>query len=456
MKFFRSIFFLFLPTLFLSCNLFNLFYRPLELPEEKKTYPEYELDVEWELEFPIGYYRSYNTLQVDKYMYIPIIDGGNFHLSKVNLDKGFVEWNTDEFVRDEYNRYFVNTYPLKNKDKVYYVVNDTVMLVFNDNDGSLCAKVVLEGENFFDDEAEKLVIAKEKYLCWQHRVKNNNKLDGGIVMLNLDEIDWSSPEKELVVVPEYVFEFSYENKNRKGDFRILEYLEEKDGIVYFQTQSPSYSNVRSELGAVDVESRTVLWNKEFKGINGTGRSALMVQGDYLFSFELDAGCYNRFTGEPLWQFIIAEEEKKEEFKTSYQIGDCEFLLSGYTYEDGVIYYTSGECPSSNSCFTPERSEDYISNVRCIDPVTAKFKWATYIKDSGSLCSKPILCKGKVFIQSCGYGLYVLDQKTGKVLGVDYDFYCGEGDDPNAQWKDCVYFFNYNKYTGIAKLTCIKV
>ncbi len=427
-----------------ACDLFKT--------EKQEEIPEYKSNKLWEkalrsdlLEMP---------LQVDNSIYgFEFADGNESGEKKIffklDLNNGEYIWQTEEVETTS------TEFPFIFENKVFVYLKKGILWILDDATGKKLATIKLMFKN---DEKMAcisypafLITSDGKYLVYSWAEQNLIN-DDGIMRLSLSDIDYTKdPEEEQVLYPDLIWHGDKVDPEWKEDEYISAMMIEENGIVYFETIAQFSDGNHTRLGAIEVESGKLKWG-EMKNLHkrfcGGIKASLYLLDDNLYVFEKAVACYNKETGKTVWERIQSEKDLLNE----PWIGGLVLNKAGVFYDEGCFYYTTTD--SYMDPLMTNRKIENIGNVKCLDASTGKLKWQYLTGNCGFTSSRPIVTEEKVFVIVPDIGLWVLDKKTGKLIGVDSSV-CNLGDDRNYLWNGNVYYFNndYDRQERI--LTCIK-
>ena len=401
---------------------------------DQYDYPAYDTDVLWELRthftdaFP-------NFTQEENYLYcgekLNASDNYGF-FSKINLCDGAYVWKSEELPFR-----CLLAKPLIIDNIVYIptkVADYPCMYVLDKDSGNLLATLQL-----WNKDEEKKVLSSEEVLFFC-----NGKIywvDSGVFMLDISKIDFFvSPNEIQIIIPERIWYDDVYGLNI-SIFPVC-----KDNILYFITyDGNSYNNdwsTHSRVIAFDLINNKELWNYSCKKLYGYGINNQIIVDDKLYIIEQGIGCFDLKTGKCYHESTQTKEDLMHEDDI---LGGV--LSDGITYCDGKFFYTNtASWASSSMTGIPKK---YIHNIICLDAKTLKIVWGQLPKGSGSQSACPTVINGKVFVPLCLRGLCVLDEKTGKILGIDTTI-VSFGGDQSFSYNGVAYFMDYNNARDSSK------
>ncbi len=431
-----------------SCNLFNT-----EKNEEISVYKSNKL---WEKELYIQ--GSVEPKQKKNYIYgfeITEQDENEVikreRVFKLDLNTGEYEWQSESGYTDSEEN--IEVY----NDKVFVYLKNGRLWILDNETGTKLATIKLmlnDGVTVaYINYPAFLITSDGKYLVYSYD-KQNLINDDGIMRLKLSDIDFTKPaDEEQILYPELIWHGEMVDPVWNEDEYIFSMLVEENGTVYFKTCAQFKDGYHTRLGAINVEIAEVKWirnlNDEFLG--GVWNS-LYIQENNLFVFENAIGCYNKYNGKTVAECIQAEKD----YLNKPRIGGLVLNKAGVFYDDGCFYYTTADT-YMDPIMTNRKLKD-IGNVKClaIKENKIELKWQYLTGNCGFSSTRPVVTDGKVFVNTWGTGLWVLDKKTGKPIGVDSSV-TNSGADRNYLWNGNVIYFRdvFGKDVRTRVLTCIK-
>ena len=437
----KSLLSILLLCLLFSCCKFD------EKPNTAETEPIYTPSVAWTLD--TGAYKMMTRgeqfgrcfyISESNWYFKTESDPLNQKLAKIDLETGFYIWQT------EIEEYEEKTYAVVWEDKVFVLYRNGIMRCYDDSNGDTLASI-----RFGETERESLdnacftmrMLVYEKYMYWINFVQDFSR-PWGVMRFDPSLIDFSlDPYEEQLIMPSLIWQ------NTEQGILVEPVLSE-DGILYFNTYNSDFQNGFgfSLLGAIDCNAidnnAALLWQRELNS-SGLSRNCLYIKDDKIFVIDALLGCYNRNSGEPIYEHLQTLEDVKKEVG----ITSCSGLI-GLFYDGGMIYYTGQNYFGSGS--TMGIPEKYVKNIFCIDARNGKLVWADMPPGGGSLGTRPIVHNGKAYvITDCGLRVY--NSKTGTLIGVDTSV-INSGEDPNALWDGKIIYFHYDYTRRVAVLTAI--
>ena len=420
----------------------------------KEELPEYKPDVLWTKKF-IGYSFLMIPEQYDNFIYgietQEIDDVYYSHVYKFDLATGEFIWKTKDFKsRTEHA-------PILIKNKVYIYSNFGKFLCFDDETAELLATVVLakdEESSVKNAWCFTTINVNDEYICYSY--ENNNHLnDDGIMRLKLSDIDFSkSPEEIQYIEPDLIWCGTQVNERYNTDERIQSCFAIDEGILYYiTTDRIDTGPFKSKLGAINVASAEVLWEREVD-LEGINDKPFNIIGNYLYVIECGAGCYDKKTGECIWETC----QTQEDLMTEDYVGGQTFCGAGQFYSKGCLFYTTDASAITSSIMGYPK--ELVTNIKCLDleksmkNKKATLKWSYMPEGCASLGTRPIVTNGQVFVTAYNCGLYVFEEDTGKVIGVCKDYYF-PGMERNFLYDGKVYFFDYDYENNVRTLVCFK-
>ena len=423
-------------------------------PKNEKELPIYKPDVLWTKKIKGCSFLMYPT-QIDNYIYgISFEKKNNIRSSwlyKLDLNDGNIIWESETYESNYYDP------PVVIKDKIFVYTNLGEILCFDESTGLLLSTLMLVSKSDMEIKkvfSESLVNVLDEYLCFSY--KNNNHLnDDGIMRFKLTDIDFSKPPEEIQYIEPDLIWCGKEFNEKYG---IAEYIYThfavENGIIYYLSTDFIPEGVfDATLGAIDVSLAKVKWEKKVK-LEGDNSEALKIVGDNLYIIDYYAACYNKETGEPIWEAIQSEQDLMiEEYIAGQSNCKC-----GQFYSNGCLFYTTGE--HADIVISFGCSKELVTNIKCLDleksikNKKATLKWSYMPEGCASLGTRPIVTNGQVFVTAYNCGLYVFEEYTGKVVGVCKDYYF-PGMERNFLYDGKVYFFDYDYENNVRTLVCFK-
>ena len=322
-------------------------------------------------------------------------------LVKIDLNNGKIIWRTDNVptqYTDQAQKIGEYIYlPLDKKD---------LIMVYNDFDGSLAATVSLNSGAPTGTSLNGVygchTAVWGKYIFWG----NNDSptwSHQGLMRFDTGQIDFTrEPATVQLIEPQLVYPVNWQSG-------ITTNIAVKDGIVYFLTSRHWWTGgvvMFSHLAAVNAETGAVLWVTKRDHGWGERDYSLLVNGDRLYVIDRNPCCYNRWTGEPIF-------EKKDDV---YEYTDAGSSLAGISFYNNKLYYTTG-MHSHTYLQEPTADPARIKNIICIDGDTGSLVWGDLVPDGASIFTFPLVNKGKAYVVT-DLGLRVYHAETGKLIGVD--------------------------------------
>ncbi|MCI5606873.1 MAG: PQQ-like beta-propeller repeat protein [Spirochaetia bacterium] len=417
---------------------------------ENSELPKYVPNVQWSLE-TVTFGGTSRISQYNKYLYFVetnvSAENTTYHIAKIDLETGLYVWKSSDFIG------YALDNPIKCKNYVFLEKQDhngnlaNTIYCFSDFDGKLKATIT-----FGNSDKEKyanricnstLYSVEDNYLIWSNGIIEKNDFSDykfGILKIEISDIDFSKPaEYEQYIKPVVLLEL---------DRPIYTHFVNENSIVYYTTYSEFDDLPNCKTGAVDIITGNSYWERESSYMKGNGDYGLYILNDEdnnlinrIYSFECFLGCYDKTNGDVIWEKIQTEDQIKNEVYLGGLIYNA-----GPFYNNGCFYYTTMESFSGTDIY---RAKNVVSNIKCIDAKTGKLRWHYMPDNSASLYTRPIVANGKVFIFTYGQGLYVLDEKSGAVLGVDTSIYT-KGFEKNALYNGNVIFFDFSSGYGVLK------
>jgi len=415
-------FFFLIPVLFCSC--FNL------TQDEKDDEPVYTPEIVWQTK--VNYRLSWAyPFESDGYGYYP--EESTFfstatsyyaRLVKIDLNNSDIMWKTEDVPA----RY--TDQAQKIGEHIYFSLRgQDIIMVYNDDDGSLAATVSLNQNtpSMYNRNGPRLnhTAVWDKYIFWEN--SDEKPWDHqGLMRFNTSHIDFDiDPEEEQLIEPELVWRIDWQagiNAN----------IVVKEGIVYFLTSRHWFEGGTVEfsyLVAVDAVNGAEKWVIKRDHGWGNRENSLVVDGDRLYVIDRNPCCYNRKTGEVIF-------EKKDDV---YEYSDAGAELQGISFYKDKLYYTTGmhsRTHLQDSTADPKR----VKNIICIDGENGDLVWGDLVPGGATIYTFPLVNKGKAYVVT-DRGLRVYDAETGKLLGVDKTVE-NTGRNHNLLYKDLVIYPDY--------------
>jgi outer membrane protein assembly factor BamB len=257
-------------------------------------------------------------------------------------------------------------------------------------------------------------------------------------------IDFSKPESDVQrVEPDWVWV-------SPDDKAILPNFVKENGIVYFLSSNRDYNFGYGEayLAAIDAETSVFKWKKALPHVFGFRRNSLVLNGDYLNVIDMVPSCYNKNTGESIYE----NEDRDMEHVYEVPLSAASYL-KGITLYDNKLYYTNG-MHSFASSHNPNIPKEFIKNVICVDALTGKLIWGNLVPRGGAIYTFPVVINGKAVIATDN-GLRVNNALTGELLGVDKTIN-NWGDEVNYAYNDLFIFVDKDSSFLRSRLTAIRI
>jgi len=392
----KAIFLSIVITLLLSsCFIFELF---TETNEEESNY---ELNIAWQTK---TYYQrswSYPIISDGFAYYVEEVLKNNSdycRLIKINLDTGELIWRTKD-VNVQYTDQIQ-----KIGDYIYCSLCDReIILVFNDNDGTLAATVSLKDDVTSSKVGPyfKHTAVYNNYIFWGN--VNSPKWEyQGLMRFDTNLINFSvDPNEKQNIKPELVWQTTQQNA-------IWTNILVNNGVVYFLTPRHDFDagtgTVKiSYLIAMDAETKEIIWQRERDFGWGDRENSLLINSDRLYVIDRNISCYNINTGEPYYE------------KNDKEYIDAGSDLKGLFFYNNKIYYTTQKTKATST--SPGVDPNRVKNVICIDADTGNLVWGDFIKTIYNIFTFPLVDNGKAYVVTYE-GLYIYNAETGKLLGVN--------------------------------------
>ena len=420
----KILFFLFLLQIIFFVSCFDGF----KDKKEDYNYPEYNTDVIWEMQ--THFTSEYpNFFQDKNYLYCSEKTENNKKngfLSKINLSDGSYVWKSEEFPFSD-----LGSAPLVVGEYVFVRIKggdvDDCMYVFSKDSGKILAVIQLW---ITDDDRDNLQSTI-------YMVSYNNTIywaGYGLFKFDISKIDFSISSKEIqLIVPERIW---YDNNNY---LNISMHPVFYDNVMYFQTLDLYGYNegktTRSKVVAYDIERETELWHYDCKKLYGYGFENMIILNDRLYTIEQGIGCFDLKTGKCYYEHFQTTEDLMHEDTISGGLDS-----PGIAYNNGKFFYTNtANWSSSPITGIPQKN---LHNIICLDAKTLKMVWGQMPKGSGSQSVCPTVMNGKVFVPLWLQGLCVLDETSGRVLGIDTSI-ISLGYAKSFSYSGVAYFMDYS-------------
>lgn len=251
-----------------------------------------------------------------------------------------------------------------------------------------------------------------------------------------------NPDDVQLIEPELIWPITWQSG-------IAANIVVKDGIVYFLTTRHWWEGGTvpySYLVAVDAETGAQKWARTRDFGWGERENSLIINGDRLYVIDRAPSCYNRWTGEPIF-------EKKEE-PDIYKY-NAAAMLQGISFYNNKLYYTSQKS-SDTYLMAPDADPSKIKNILCIDGDTGDLLWGDLVPRGDPMCTNPLINNGKVFVVT-DKGIRVYNAETGKLIGVHKDIK-NLGNNHNLLYNNMLIFPNRvgdNASPAYSMLTAIR-
>jgi len=407
---------LFVLFLFSSCNWFG---GGGNTDEE----PDYTPSVDWKTKvdnisrwsYPFisegfGYYPEY--IQRDRKYYSRLL--------KINLNNGKIVWRTDD-VQVEYT---AQTQKIGNY--LYYPLpHEDIILVYNDNNGTLAATVSLnplESSSSRYMGPSKHTVIWNNYIFWGNR--DFQSFNQGLMRFNTSLIDFSKDANEVQLIePECVWHLNMQSS-------IATNIIVNNGIVYFLTTRHNFNSGTvkiSYLVALNAETKYELWIRERNFGEGNIENSLILNGNRLYVIDTTPSCYNIHSGEPIF-------EVKEAVFNYLHVGS---MLKGISWHDNKLFYTTQNASADLSF--PEIDTTRVKNIICIDGNNGNLVWGDLFSTNKSNFTFPLVYNGKAYVVT-DVGLRVYDAQKGELIGVNKDIK-NAGNNHNLLYNNMVIFPN---------------
>lgn len=434
----RKILYIFVLLFFFSCAIQT---------KDDEEYPEYKSNKVWELDLSLENILDEKT-QYDRYLYAVEWDkeSKEGYISKIDLYDGKRVWKSDYLFGDSFYT-SVDAQLLEHEDTIYILIDNQkeskrILYILDDEGGILKASVRLNEttEEYDEVRATGVLFFYKNCFYW---VRNK------LCKLSLDHIDFSKDAKEeQIVKPEFLW------TDERNKMYVIMFPVQHKNILYFQTYDyygyhKQYST-RSRIIAYDLEDDRELWGYNCKKLYGYGFDNMKIVGDKLYIIEQGIGCFDLKTGECFHESFQTREDLMHQDDIAGGI-----YSDGIAYHDGKFFYTNTTSwGSSDQTGIPLKN---LHNIICLDAKTLKMVWGVLPKGSGSQTACPTVLNGKVFVPLWLRGLCVLDEKTGKILGIDTSIIDYGGGGIGANYNGLAMFFDYSHYEkdGLVTLMAIR-
>jgi outer membrane protein assembly factor BamB len=326
-----------------------------------------------------------------------------------------------------------------------YIPYGATVYVFSDEDGRHEATVHVsfaEGKEWKAKHNYKYSAISGPYMFWGNTLNPNgihDFEDTGLVRFDTRKIDYTKPaEEQQDILVEVVW-------TKPGEFRpITSQMLVENGVVYFLTNENA-GNVRTGVSkcylvALEAETGRVVWERKLTHTLGVNHP-LAINGDYLHVVDWSPNCYNKHTGETIYETPWVDPYTEKE-KISLDASTS----GGITVYDGKLYYCTG------MFYADPYPRELTKNVVCVDAMSGEYVWGYMIPRQGTLGTVLLVSRGKAYITTFE-GLRVYNAYTGKVLWVD-TFVNGSTESIDYADENMFVFFNANTDPYHSTLTAV--
>ena len=406
--------------------------------------PTYSPNYAWQLQLD-GRRIGSQPYTEGQYLYLIeyLIGTETVQLVKIDMETGRYVWKA-ETIADGHKWYSSNI--VKADNKLYFMrPNKGSIYCYADNDGKLLAQIqigITEADAIRNRCSLETIVTDGTALYWGSKGEPGTApISGHLLKLDINTMDYTKCSTVQICVPHSLY--TKENR-RECIFWSAPVVD--DNMLYFNTYNRDYPDGYSTLVAIDLQSKTVKWEKKLSGVAGTTLNTLLVRDDILYVINSSLLRINKHTGDILTRY------DSEENSTEHPATTPSPYLCGIWYDNGRLYYTT--ICSSDAHSQTGIPEKFIYSLVCIDAKTLKFLWGFH-PVSGTSSTYPVVKDGKAYIVTHIDGLRVFDAKSGKLLGVDKSIIAW-GDESNVLYKDYFIFFNTDFKTNRATLCAIRV
>ena len=399
----------------------------LNVNKNDVEYDDYNLDIVWKKDLSLEN-NLYEKEQYGQYLYCFEKDNNeNECISKTDLITSETVWKSNTTLLG-----IPCSPPLKADNCVYALteLNSTYIIklyIFSDITGELLASIKLssDDESYSKYRGNGKLFYEEGKLYWIRKK---------LCCFDLSSVNLSiTPFEDQVIEPDILwFDEDY-------NLKVLLFPIVDNHIIYFQTYDYNgYNNelpTKSKLIAYNLKDEKVLWCHKCTKLYGYGMDNMIIVDDRLYVIEQGIGCFDLQTGKCYHESTQTHEDL---LHNDAILGGA--FSDGIAYHNGKFFYTNTASWSSSTVTgIPQK---YIHNIICLDAKTLKIVWGQLPKGSGSQSACPTVMNGKVFVPLWLGGLCVLDEKNGKILGINKDI-VNYGDGKSFYYNDLAYFLDYS-------------
>ncbi|WP_427194643.1 PQQ-like beta-propeller repeat protein [Treponema denticola] len=440
---------MFITIIFTSCD---LLFGGKRKPIQENNEPVYRPDYAWQLQLDGMQLRSQAYTEV-KYFYllefITDVDNNGSRLEKIRLVKidmesGTYVWKSSKVFADtSLNFSFSNI--VKIGDRLYYMSPYGIVYCHSDLTGDVQAAVRIgktEKEAIFNSCLYDIVTDGID-IYWSTR-GNSDLMFRPFVKLEVSKIDYTHSSEIQTIIPESI----YVRENYK-ECTVLTAPIIENRILYFITMN-TYTPIdkgKCILVAIDLTTKTVLWETEIEKLCGSVANSLYVHDDILYVLDSSLLKVNKNTGKILFRY---DEEEGPVF-TKPLITPSGYIC-GIQYHEGKFYYTT--VASRDAHLQINIAKEHVYSLVCVNAEDFRLEWGFH-PVGGTSSTFPIIANDRAYIVTHLDGLRVFDIKTGQLIGVDKTV-LGWGDEVTFLYKNYYIFFNTDFDTNRAKLCAIRV
>jgi len=394
-------FLLFLITLNLlfSCN---LFFDKEEEKDNKNRYPIFNAKVSWrsDTKFNSHFYGVQNGKHLYSYENISVIaefqydlKKSLFRVMKLDIETGNVLWRSDNLPKT------ANCSPVLSDNKLFLLVDDDLLYCLDADNGNILT-VIKINDNFSNHRIEQNLISHNNFIYFGFSYRNIylDRRITGISRIDINNLVYDNITEPQTIEPEMFWESKYNS-------RVMSLPVFKDNIMYFMTYTDGILNIANrdktlEFAAINTDNKEILWYKEIFDDDGSGH--LLINDNIIYMMNTNVSAFNLTDGERIY------------IKSASGFSPMRAL--GSVFYNNKLYYTNGNFSV--------RGEGKNPNVVSLNADDGSLAWGWLDYDCFSLGVVPLITNDKVYLP-LEYGFTVLNAHTGKVLGVDRNFY-GQG------------------------------
>jgi hypothetical protein len=249
------------------------------------------------------------------------------------------------------------------------------------------------------------------------------------------ELVWTKPEPNFPPGPNGT-KYAVSQTNLVAD----------NGIVYFLTFNRIFydrtKGTVATLAAVNAANKSELWHRDLVHVIGDRTTSLLIHNSKIHVIDMAPSCYRISDGTTVYE---------KDWKANYEYTDASPFLTGISYYNDKIYYTTGlhsNTAGQSSTADPNR----VKNIVCISAATGNLVWGDLVPHGGTISTFPLINRGRAYIVT-DRGLRVYMADSGSLIGVDTSVQSG-GANHNLMYND-MFIYPDRRGSDRAILTAIR-